>query len=153
MIFDGTIASFEITTHDDLTFESYFGSFKVKCFLSPLEIIRTDRIYRELIGPVNSMMAGEDAKTFAFAISQLSVRVVDSPEFFKNSQNPELNGGHLPQKVLVDILNKAIDAETKFREDQKKKYEDTQKRLTSKIKSGKIKKKLDDEQEEIEDGN
>ena len=145
MIIEGTTATFDIAIQDELTMETYMGNFKVKCFLSPLETIRADRIYRELIGPINSMMAGDTAQNYAFAISQLSVRIINSPDFFKNPNAPDLYGSHMPENVLIAVLNNSIDSETKFREQQKKAFENTQKRLLAKYKQKKIKKQILDE--------
>jgi len=147
MIIEGTTATFDIAIQDDeLTMETYMGNFKVKCFLHPLEIIRADRIYRELIGPINSMMAGDTAQNYAFAISQLSVRLIDYPDFFKNPNAPDLLGSHMPEKVLIGVLNNSIDAETEFRAQQKKTFENTQKRLLAKYKQKKIKKQVSEEE-------
>lgn len=147
MIIEGSEASFEVAETDQLTRTTYMGSFRVKCFLSPLEKIKADRIYRELIGAVNPVMASGDAKNMAFAISQLTVRVIEGPDFFKNQKNPDLPGGHLPDDILISILDKAIDAETEFREQQRKAYEETQKRMTKKFKEQRIKKRVEEEEE------
>lgn len=149
IILDGSEAMFDFAETATVTRETYMGKFRVKCFLQPLEKIRADRIYRELIGPVNPILAGDDAKTLAFAIGQLAVRIVKMPEFFKNEENPDLPGGHLPDDILVGILNLAIDAETEFREQQKKEYEATQKRLYAKFKNNTIQKKVDEDEDEI----
>lgn len=145
MIIEGNTATFDIAIQDDLTMETYMGNFKVKCFLNPLETIRADRIYRELIGATNSVMAGDTAQNYAFAISQLSVRIIDCPDFFKNPNAPELYGSHMPEKVLIGVLNNSIDSETVFREQQKKAFENTQKRLLMKYKKNKIKKQVSDD--------
>lgn len=147
MIIDGTTATFDIAVQDTLTMETYMGNFKVKCFLSPLEVIRADRIYRELIGAINSSMAGDIAQNYAFAISQLSVRIVNCPDFFKNPNAPDLLGSHMPETVLITVLNSSIDAETTFRAEKKKAFENTQKRLLSKYKQNKIKKQASEEDE------
>jgi hypothetical protein len=143
MIIEGSTAIFDIATQDELTMQTYIGNFKVKCFLSPLEIIRADRIYRELIGPINSVMAGDQAQNMAFAISQLSVRIIDCPDFFKNPNSPDLFGSHMPEKVLIAVLNDSIDAETQFRGQQAKTFENTQKRLLNSYKQKKIKKQTE----------
>lgn len=145
---DSSQTTFDIAINDEVTQQTYIGKFTVRCFLSPLEVIKADRLYRELIGPVNSMMASTDAQNFAFAIAQLSVRIVESAEFFKNTKNPEFPGGHLPSKVLIGILNKAVEAEEKFYDKQQKRMEAITKKLTNGIKSGKIKKKVEDPEEE-----
>lgn len=152
IIIEGTTATFDSAVQDELTMETYMGSYKVKCFLSPLEIIRADRIYRELIGPINSAMAGDTAQNYAFAIAQLSVRLIVFPDFFKNPNAPELLGSHMPEKVLIAVLDSSIDAETQYRLQQKKTFENTQKRLLNKYKQKTIRKQVGDEQEEEETG-
>ena len=51
----------------------------------------------------------------------------------------------MPENVLIAVLNNSIDSETKFREQQKKAFENTQKRLLAKYKQKKIKKQILDE--------
>jgi hypothetical protein len=113
-----------------------------------LEIIKTDRIYRDLIGSINPIMASEETKSLAFSISQLSSRIIESPDFFKNVNNPELIGGHLPSQVLIEVLNLAIDAESGFRRLQEEKMNKIQAKLTKSFKAGKIGKKQTEEETE-----
>lgn len=149
IIINGSEGTFQIAEIDTLTRTTYMGSFAVKCFLNPIETIKADRLYRELIGPTNSVMASSQAQSYAFAISQLAVRVIKNPDFFNNPQHPDLPGGHLPEDILIKILDRAIDAEGLFRDQQTKKFEDTQKRLLAKFKTNKIKKRASDDPEDM----
>ena len=49
---EGT-AQFTIKATSETNGETYSGRFKVKCYLNPLEYIRADSKYRELIGNSN----------------------------------------------------------------------------------------------------
>lgn len=150
MVLDGSQATFEVAIKDDLTFETYIGTFRVKCFLSPIDMIKADRLYRELIGAVSPMMASNAVQSMTFAISQLSVRVLEAPDFFRLKS--ELPGGHLTDNVLSEILGLAIEAEDLYRKQQKDKFDAIQKRLQTKFEKGTIK-KIEPDQEEAEVSN
>lgn len=126
------------------TKQTYLGRFKFKCILNPIEIMDSDRIYREWLGN-NSVMASESAINQAFALSQLKFRVIDCPPYWYNSY---VGGGHIVDKnVIVDVLNKAIEAQNDYTDKKDKDYKELQKKLSKKIKSGIIKKQ-DEEMEE-----
>lgn len=133
---EGSKAYFDYSGVGAKTNETYMGYFCVKCILSPLDYLKADRLYRELIGSVNPHLASKEAQNYAFALSQLKFRVIDDiPEFFKNR---ELNGGHLDSNVLIEIVNLAIEAEEAFQEQQQKKISEMQEMLASRIKNKEI---------------
>lgn len=115
--------------------ETYIGEFCVKCIMSPLDHLKADRLYRELIGSINPHLASKDAQNYAFALSQLKYRIIEMPEFFKNK---ELDGGHLDSNVLIEIINLAIEAEEEYQSQQDKKIKDLQDMLASRIKNKEI---------------
>lgn len=140
--FEGSKAYFDYQGVGSKTNETYLGEFCVKTILSPLDYLKVDRLYRELLGSVNPHLASKEAQNYAFALSQLRQRIVEAPAFFKNK---ELDGGHLDSNVLVDIINKAIDAEEEYKKQQDAKIKQMQEILTKRIKNKEIKK-----EEEIE---
>lgn len=151
MHIDGSTATFQVSIKDELTFETYIGQFKVKCFKTPLDTIKADRFYRELIGSVSPTMASITAQNMAFAISELSVRTLEAPNWF--NLKSEVPGSQLSEKVLTEILSKAIEAEEEYRKQQKDKFEAIQKRLQTKFESNIIKKQTLEEEEPVaEDG-
>lgn len=141
---DGT-ASFSINLIGNINRQTYMGNFKVKCILSPLEFIKSDKLYRELLGN-DSANAHSKARANAFALAQLQYRVIESPPFWENR---EIGGGHVEDdNVLSEVIELAIQAEEKYRNS---KIEES-KRLQE-ILSNKIKKKEIEKEPEIESVN
>ncbi len=149
MNFDGSFATFEFSHKDDLSYETYIGVFRTKCFLTPIDIIKADKTYRELIGEISPLLASNSAQTMAFCISQLSARVTEAPDFFRIRSG--LPGGHLPEGVLTAILEKCIEAEELYRKQQRDKFNEIQKKLQVKFEEGKIKKNEEDQSSEEEE--
>lgn len=145
-VFDGSLASFGYSNISSVG-ESYMGNFKVKTMLSPMDFIKADRLYRELIGSTTPHLATETTKSYCFALSQLKVRIVESPDFFKNQ---ELDGSNLPGDVLIEILNKAIEAEAKYKKDVENRMRQMQENLTKKIKNKEIQLKDEDDSIDLE---
>lgn len=126
--------------------DSYMGTFKVKCLLSPLEEIAADKRYRDLLGQ-NSHLAQERVRQQAFALAQLEQRVIAMPPFWENDTLP---GGHIADdNVLLTILDEAIEAQNAYIQGKEKELKDRQARLTKAIKNKKIIK--EPELEEIQD--
>jgi hypothetical protein len=130
-------ATFSINVVGKLTKDSYMGTFKVKCLLSPLEEIAADKRYRDLLGD-NSHLAQNHIRQQAFALSQLEQRIIDMPPFWENDT---LGGGHIKDvNIVLHILDQAIEAQEKYVGVKEKELKDRQKRLTKGIKSKKIEK-------------
>lgn len=149
--FDGSLASFDYHGVGNQTNTTYMGNFVTKCVLSPMDHIKADRLYRELIGSVNPHLASKETTNYAFALSQLKVRLVEFPDFFKNK---ELDGSHLDSNILIDLVNKAIDAQEEYKEELDQRLKDMQDMLARKIKSREIEKEEEIEKEagtDIED--
>lgn len=141
--FEGSKAFFEYSNIGDRSNTTFMGEFCVKCVMSPLDHLKADRLYRELIGSVNPHLASQEAKNFAFALSQLKQRVLEAPDFFKHS---EIDGGHLDSNVLIDIINSAIEAEEEYKDQQDEKTKKIQELLTKRIKSKEIEPEPDAEE-------
>lgn len=144
MRIEDNIGVFSISELDGESNESYVGEFKVKLILSPLETLAIDRDYRELIGPINPLMASNDANNIAFALSNLKHRILAYPSFWKGSG---YDGGHLPKSVLYKILDLSIECQDKFKQLKQEEMNKIQKRLTQQMKTNKIKKKTQEETE------
>lgn len=142
--FEGSVAEFDFQGLGEKSNNSFLGTFKVKCVISPMDHLKADRLYRELIGAINPHLASKDAQNYAFALSQLKIRVIESPDFFKNK---ELDGSHLDSNVLIDLINKAIDAEEAFQEESNNRLKKMQELLANRIKKGQIKKEEEIEKE------
>ena len=144
--FDGSVAEFDYHGVGDRTNTTYMGVFRVKTIVSPMDMIRADRLYRELIGSVNPHMASKETQNFAFALSQLKVRILEAPDFYKNS---DLDGSHLDSNILIDIINKSIDAEEEYKKQIDNKLKEMQELLSKRIRNNEIKK---EEEIDIEPG-
>jgi len=133
--FDGSVAEFDYHGVGERTNTTYMGVFRVKTILSPMDMLKADRMYRELIGSVNPHMASKESQNFAFALSQLKIRIIESPDFYKNK---ELDGSHLDSNILIDIINKAIDAEDEYKKQIDDRLKKMQELLTKRIKNNEI---------------
>lgn len=124
---DGTVATWEINTTGSIN-GTYIGTFRFRCFLTPLQQIAAGREERELIG-VNMSLAPEHEKFLAFALTQLKYRVISSPPFWA-SANPNGNmSGDIPDEEVINmILSAAIDSEAKYKNELKSRKEEAIKR-------------------------
>ena len=128
-------ATFSINIVGKHSKDSYMGTFKVKCLLSPLEEIAADKRYRDLLG-ANSHLAQENVRQQAFALAQLEQRVIEMPAFWENDSLP---GGHVKdQNVLLHVLDQAVEAQEKYIETKETELKARQDRLTKAIKKKKI---------------
>lgn len=143
MEFTEQTATFSVNIVGKHSKDSYMGTFKVKCLLSPLEMIAADKRYRDLLG-ANSHLAQENIRQQAFALAELEQRVIDMPPFWENDSLP---GGHIKDaNVLLHVLDQAVEAQEKYINIKEQELKDRQERLTKAIKKKKIEK-----EPEIED--
>lgn len=137
MFIEGSEAKFDVNILGEFTNQSYIGTFRVRCILSPLEDIAADRKYRELLGD-NYHLSRQDVRDKAFALSQLEARVISHPPFWENHR---IGGGHIPDSnVLLEVLDKAIEAQEKYLAERKKEMEEKQEILTKAVENKKIEK-------------
>lgn len=129
-------ATFDINSVGENTKQTYLGKFKVKCMLSPLEEIAADKRYRDLLG-TNSHLAAERVRSFAFALSQLEQRVLEYPPFWENNT---IHGGHVEDNIVLEVLDKAVEAQEKYLEQKKQELEHQQKRIADMMKNKDIEK-------------
>jgi hypothetical protein len=139
---DGT-AIFEINDIGDDTNQTYLGTFRVKCVLSPLEFISSDKTRRELLG-LHQEFAIEHTKNLALALAQLQYRVMESPAFWKNKT---IDGGHVDDNIILLVFERAIEAQTLFKNEKTKLLEEMQQKLSEKIKKKEITPEIETEQE------
>lgn len=132
----GSEAEFTVSVIGKQSGETFQGSFKVKCFLSPIDVIKADRFYRELLGSITPHLATSEAQNMCFALSQLKYRTLKSPSGWKNE---EIDGGHLDMNIVIEVLNNAIKAQEMYQKQSKQRLEKLQKQLTKDIKEEKIK--------------
>ena len=101
---------------------TYIGTFKFKCFLTPLQQIAANREQRELLGS-NPTLAGEHESFLAYALTQLKYRIVEAPPFW-TTQGSTYNGDLADENIIGKVLDKAIASELKYKDSLKKKKAD-----------------------------
>ncbi len=103
---------------------TYSGTFRFRCFLTPIQSIAAGREYRELLG-ANMALAMEHESALAWALCQLKYRVISAPPFW-GSENPEggISGNLSDELVITEVLNAAIASENKYMEQIKKRKEE-----------------------------
>lgn len=127
---------FYINVEGEISGESYMGTFTVKGSLSPLDTIKSDRRYRELMGK-DLQYATDHASQLAFSLAQLGQRIVESPDWWKNE---EINGGHVDENVILSVFELAIDCEKEYRSQRKEQSDKYKKIINQKIVDGEISK-------------
>ena len=123
IIIENNVASWELKTEGILS-GTYQGIFKFKCYLDPLEQIRSNREYRELIGP-NHLTLPEHESFLAYAITQLKYRIISAPPFWSSTQPTSGYSGNLAdENVISEVLTAAMDSELLYRKKLKQKKDE-----------------------------
>jgi hypothetical protein len=111
-----TTKSFTINAIGETTGRSYSGKFTVKTVLTRADRFEADRRRRELLGP-NGAEAMPDLQLESFYLGQLAVRIVEAPEWWKDSSN----GLNVEDANLIKELSELTFAkEQEAREELKK---------------------------------
>lgn len=96
---------------------TYSGQFKFRCYLLPTQVIAIGREFRSLLGEFG-LYANEQQTLFANALTQLKYRVISGPPFWTSSlQNGAFPGDIPDDSILGQILNAALDAELKYKQE------------------------------------
>lgn len=116
---EGNVAVWELKSQGDIN-GTYIGVFKFKCYLDPMEQIKANREYREMLG-LNPLTAPEHESWLAYALTQLKYRVVSAPPFWTSTLDVSGVPGNIPdENILGEVLSAATDAEVKYRNQLKK---------------------------------
>jgi hypothetical protein len=120
---DGTQAVWEMRTEGAI-YGTYAGTFRFRCFLTPLQTLAAGREYRTLLGE-NIAVAFQHESKLAWALAQLKYRVISAPPFWA-SQSTEngMAGDIADEEVITEVINAAMDAEVKYRNFLKKRKDD-----------------------------
>lgn len=139
---DEMSASFSFSSVGTLTSQTYRGSFVVKSLLQPEEFLAAGRERRRLLGE-HIAFASEREANMAFALSELKFRIISAPPFWNN-------GKIMDENIILEVLDKALEIEVKFRDNAEKRttgaIEKLQKHLgliTEKVSEQKKKEKID----------
>ena len=125
------------------------GTFKFRCYLSPLQMIEQDRDYRELLGP-NPSLAGSQHESLAFSLTQLRQRILTHPPFWNDGYS-RFGGGHIKDLELLDlVLEAAVETEIKYRKTLEAKHKESIDRIQASLER-KAKEEPKAEEEDLED--
>lgn len=119
LILEGNTATWEMRMDGDIQ-GTYSGSFRFRCYLSPLQQIAANREYREILG-TNPAFASEHESFLAYALTQLKHRIIVAPPFWASQSPASLSGDIADENVIAAVLDSALGAEMKYKSQLKKK--------------------------------
>jgi hypothetical protein len=105
---DVNSGGFSIHLQGERTQKLWTGDFRAKKRLGHMDRIRKDGYRRELLG-ANPESASIEASNLAIILSELRVRLMETPEWWTNANNGALLEDEV---VLLEIYNKAVKVET-----------------------------------------
>ena len=124
-------STFAIAMKGDTLDHQYTGSFTVRCILTKREELIADIRRRELLGPI-AEAAGPTVSNNAYVLGQLFVRIVDAPDWWKESDG----GADLyDTNVIGEVYAKVLEASAEWRKRvgaEAKKAEEPVKKLAKK---------------------
>lgn len=123
LVIEHSTATWSMPMMDGELGGTYRGTFKFKCFLTPIEQLQVGRKYRALLGDLGSQ-ASQTEGSLAFALTQLEVRVISAPPFWgSTSQESGISGNLGDINVIMAVLNAAISAEELYKNNIQKERE------------------------------
>lgn len=123
----------ELTTIGAVTGKSYSGAFKAKGILTRRDQFVADSARRRIIGP-NPGDALPALQGEAYMLGQLSVRIVDAPDWWISCANGELiEDGN----VIAELYELALDAEKSIKAEINKAAETARERLSKDVEKSK----------------
>lgn len=127
---------------------TYMGTFKFRCYLTPIQMIEADRDYRFLLGETSPTLASETIENYSYSLAQLKQRVVQAPPFwFDGSRFP---GGNVKDKEIIALVfEAAIQSELKYRSKLEEKHKSQLEKLSKYIEKQNEINKLAEEMEEM----
>jgi len=103
---------------------TYRGTFVFRCFLTPTQTIAAGRELRELLG-TDPDTAPKLESYMAFSLTQLKQRIIKAPPFWASTLQQSTYQGDIPDEEVIDaVLNAAVNAELKYKEQLQKKRAD-----------------------------
>lgn len=123
IIIEGETATWPINMEGDIQ-GTYTGTFRFRCFLTPVQKLTASREYRELLGS-NPSLALENDVNLAFSLAQLKQRILSAPPFWTSSVQVSGHSGDIPDENVINaVLDAAVSAELKYRKQLKKRKEE-----------------------------
>lgn len=114
------IVTVNLDSIGDRTKQRWVGPFRVKCVLTNEDRFRLERAYAELM-PSREREVDEEIRLRAATIAELSVRVVDGPDWWVSTRGGRLMADKSPLYDLIVMCNeeekkwdKAVEELSKF---------------------------------------
>ncbi len=115
---NGNIATWEMHANGTIS-GTYTGTFKFRCYLTPLQKIAVGREQRSLLGESRAWVETPEydhEAWLAYALTQLKYRVISAPPFWTSAGVMKSHEGDIPdENVLEKILDAAIRSELKYK--------------------------------------
>lgn len=140
---ENDVATWDIIHHGAVG-GTYLGTFKFRCFLTPMQVVEADRDFRELLGP-NAQFAAQNSENIAYALAQLKHRVLESPPFWTDSGFRFKGGGIKDLDVIDLVLEAAVMSEVKYRKQLADRHAEAIDRIKKTIEDRKDREKLEEE--------
>ncbi len=122
MIIENGVATWNLHQQGDIS-GLYTGTFKFRCFLSPMQQIAAGKEYRNILGE-SHLTAPEFESNLAYALTQLKYRIISAPPFWTSTlQNSTIEGDIADANIIMTILDAATTAELQYRDELKAKRE------------------------------
>jgi hypothetical protein len=107
---------------------TYTGTFKFRCYLTPLQKIAAGREQRALLGESRAWVETPDYEHEAwlsYALTQLKHRIISAPPFWTSAGVSKSHDGDIPdENVLETVLDAAIRSELKYKKHLKQLKDD-----------------------------
>lgn len=115
---DGDIATWDMRYDGDVN-GTYIGTFKFRCYITPIQQIAAGREERDLLGP-HLTMATEHERFLAYALTQLKQRIVSAPPFWSSvNPNSSFAGDIADEELIAFVLDAAVQAEILYKQQMK----------------------------------
>jgi len=109
--------TFTVNVVGDTTGQEYVGMFKVKPILRTDEQIARDAVMRDILGP-NPQDASPRAKSQAFILAEIRIRVIEAPAFWSGARD---GAALYDENVMGKVYDQIQDVEKTWRAEVKKK--------------------------------
>jgi len=108
--------NFDLDLEGEVSKERRLGKFRAKTRLTMRDYVTRDRLRRDLLGSAGGQ-SNEDALAVAYMVSELQVRLVESPKWWQDSDNGlDLEDFNVLKKVYEQA--RAIEKQAKEEESQ-----------------------------------
>ncbi len=118
---DGNVATWELNKVGAIN-GTYIGTFKFRCYLTPMQKIAAGKEERDLLGS-NIALAPEHERFMAYSLTQLKYRIIQSPPFWTSANTSSMEGDLPDEEIISEILDAAISAEIQYKKELKEKKE------------------------------